>query len=187
MAHKIASPAIKIARERKSAILASNAMHHRIDSLTSVVALMTIGGARVSDGASLVDPFGALLVSVMVIRAGWANTKASLLEACDVSINDDVKRDVREAATRAIEVDGAVGSSGGNSLVVREVQGTKSGQSYLVDIDIKVHGSWTMQQIDTVEETIRERVGTMVQGVRRVKLRFASAGGFHNELVGYAL
>ena len=182
-------PAIKIARERKSAVLASNAMHHRIDSLTSIVALMTIGGTRVSSGggASFIDPLGALAVSVMVIKAGRANTKASLLEVCDASINDDMKRGVREAAMKALEGNVAAGSSGEDSIIVRKVQGTKSGKSYLVEIYISVPGSWPVPQIGTIEEAVRERVEANVQGVRRVKLTFTSTGGFRDELVGYAI
>ena len=71
--------------------------------------------------------------------------------------------------------------------MVREVQGTKSGQRFLVDTTIKVPGFWTVQQIGTVEETVRERVGAMVQDVRRVRLRFASTDVFPNKLVGRAL
>ena len=80
---------MKIARERKSAVLASNAVHHRIDSLTSIVALLTIGGAHVFTEASWLDPVGGLIISVMVIRAGWSNTMTSLLELADTSVDEE--------------------------------------------------------------------------------------------------
>lgn len=47
---------MKIAKERKSSVLASNAVHHRIDSATSVVALIAILGSHVADNVSWLDP-----------------------------------------------------------------------------------------------------------------------------------
>ena len=38
--------AMKVARERKSSVLASNAVHHRVDSLTGIVTLFAILGAN---------------------------------------------------------------------------------------------------------------------------------------------
>src|SRR2546423_7735372 len=110
---------MKIAKERKSSVLASNAVHHRIDSLTSIVALVTIGGAHIFTDASWLDPVGGLIISGMVIRAGWDNTLTSLLELADVTIDGQVKKAVRRAATKAIqgdEANGEVGISGGDGV-----------------------------------------------------------------------
>ena len=181
---------MKVAKERKSAVLASNAVHHRIDSLTSVVALSTIGGAHIFSNASWLDPVGGLLISLMVIRAGWGNTLQSLLELGDVTVDQDVKQAVKRAATKAIEGDldkGFAVCEGAELLQVREVQGTKSGQNYLMDVEIAVPGSWAVQQLAPVEEVVRERVGAKVRGVRRVRVKFStlqSEGNFTTEFIG---
>lgn len=47
---------MKIAEERKSSVLASNAVHHRIDSATSIVALIAILGSHIADNVSWLDP-----------------------------------------------------------------------------------------------------------------------------------
>ncbi|KAK6398429.1 hypothetical protein LTR81_025505 [Elasticomyces elasticus] len=65
---------IKVARHRKSAVLASNAMHHRIDSLRSIISLLTIGCTRVFVAGAWCDPVGCLVIGSMVVRAGWENT-----------------------------------------------------------------------------------------------------------------
>jgi divalent metal cation (Fe/Co/Zn/Cd) transporter len=182
---------MKVARERKSSVLASNAVHHRIDSLTSIVALLTIGGAHVFTDASWLDPVGGLIISGMVIRAGWSNTLTSLLELGDITIDDQVKKAVRRAAVKAIkgdETSGAVGIPGGDVVEIREVQGIKSGQNYLVDIELAVPGSWTVDQTREVEEAVRQRTGLKVRGVRRVNVRFTSlendTGDFADEFIG---
>lgn len=181
---------MKIAKERKSAVLASNAVHHRIDSLTSIVALLTIGGAHVISNAAWLDPVGGLLISFMVIRAGWGNTMSSLLELGDITVDDDVKDSVRRAATKAIKGDaksGLAGIAGGDAVQIKEVQGVKSGQNYLMDIELGVPSEWTVDQILAVETAVRERAGAKVRGVRRVKVRFTpleKSSDFSDEFIG---
>ncbi|KAH0542544.1 hypothetical protein FGG08_003049 [Glutinoglossum americanum] len=166
---------IKIARERKSAVLASNAMHHRVDSLTSIVALLAIGGSHFFHNATWLDPVGGLIVSVMVIQAGWANTGAALMELADVGVDEDTKNSVARSAKMSLVADpekGIEGVSGGEQVEVRSVQGIKAGQNYLMDVELAVPGDWPVQRIRGIEEAVRERVGSKVRGLRRVKVRF---------------
>jgi divalent metal cation (Fe/Co/Zn/Cd) transporter len=182
---------MKIARERKSAVLASNAVHHRIDSLTSIVALLTIGGAHVFTEASWLDPVGGLIISIMVIKAGWANTMTSLLELADTSVDDEVKNAVQRAATKVLKGDptkGIAGVAGGDVVKIREIQGTKSGQNYLMDVELAIPDTWDVAKTRTIEEAVREMAGSKVRGVRRVKVRFLPSGmddiDFSDEFIG---
>lgn len=166
---------MKIARERKSSVLASNAVHHRIDSLTSIVALATIGGAHVFADASWLDPVGGLIISAMVIRAGWGNTKTALLELADVTVDDEVKSSVKRAATKALYGDikrGVDGVKLGHEVELRDIQGIKSGQNYLIDIELAVPKTFTLEQTELIENAVRERIGAKVRGVRRVRVKF---------------
>jgi divalent metal cation (Fe/Co/Zn/Cd) transporter len=162
---------MKVAKERKSSVLASNAVHHRIDSLTSIVALVTIGGAHVFTNASWLDPVGGLLISLMVIQAGYGNTKISLLELADTTVDDELKSSVRKAATKALAK-----NISGQDVEIRDIQGIKSGQNYLMDVEVAVPGSWSIEQSRNLEETLREGVGSRVRGVRRVHIRFVPSG-----------
>lgn len=159
--------AMRVAEERKSSVLASNAVHHRIDSLTSIVALCTIGGSYVFQDATWLDPVGGLLISLMVIRAGWGNTITSFLELADTTVDDDIKSSVHNAAAKALKA-----LENGGQVEVRDVQGMKSGQNYLMEIELAVPGAWSIHQSRTVEETVRRVVGASVHGVKRVKVRF---------------
>lgn len=162
--------AMKIAKDRKSSVLASNAVHHRVDSLTSFVALITIGGAHIFTDASWLDPVGGLIISMMVIRAGWGNTKVSLLELADVSVDDEIKASVQKATSKAL----LANVPDGNEVQIRDVQGIKSGQNYLMEVEIAVPGSWSVDRLRQAEDAVRERVGSRVRGVKRVKIRFMS-------------
>ena len=158
---------MKVAKERKSSVLASNAVHHRVDSLTSIVALVAIGGSHVFTGATWLDPVGGLLVSLMVIQAGFGNTRSALYELVDIGVDEEMKTSVQRAATKALAE-----SKNNSDVEVRDVQGIKAGQNYLMDIELAVPGDWTIEQTRAVEDNVRAKVGAKVRGVRRVRVKF---------------
>ncbi len=180
---------MKIAKERKSSVLASNAVHHRIDSLTSIVALVAILGSHVLNNVSWLDPVGGLLVSLMVIRAGWGNTGNALLELADVGVAEDIKDSVRKATVKALTENlFSTDSMTGSEVEVQAIQGVKAGQNYLMNVELAVPGDWSVTETGAVEDAVRESVGFKVRGVRRVRVRFVpKATGitdFADEFIG---
>ena len=120
----------------------------------------------------------------MVIRAGWGNTQTSLLELADVTIDDEVKNSIRRAATKAVRGDPSKGVDGlqdADQVTIKDIQGIKSGQNYLVDVEVTVPRSWTLDQTAEVEEAIRTRTGAKVRGVRRVRVKFTPSEGSSND------
>jgi len=160
---------MKIARERKSSVLASNAIHHRIDSLTSIVALVAIGGAHFLQNASYLDPVGGLIVSLMVINAGWGNTRAALMELVDVGLDNEIKESVQKASDKALALRQ-------ERLSIRAIGGSKSGQNYLVELTVEVPVGTTIRATRDLEEVLRGVVGTEARGVKRIKVRFVEEG-----------
>ncbi|KAL2205069.1 hypothetical protein CC79DRAFT_1343457 [Sarocladium strictum] len=160
---------MKVAKERKSSVLASNAIHHRVDSLTGIVTLAAILGANTLSNAAWLDPVGGLLISIMVINAGYGNTMEAFRELADQSIDTEVQTSVKKHALRALS-----DVTEGHEAELRDVTGVKSGQNYLVDLELAVPGSWTIDDTRDVENAVRTMVGAKVRGVRRVKIRFVS-------------
>ncbi|KAG6086859.1 hypothetical protein E4U15_000421 [Claviceps sp. LM218 group G6] len=160
---------MKIARERKSSILASNAVHHRVDSLTGIVTLAAILGANVLENAVWLDPVGGLLISIMVVSAGFQNTRDALYELADRSLDNEVRNSVQKQAHRAL-----ANVSDGHDAELRDISGVKSGQNYLVDVELAVPGAWTVDDVKALEDAVRLQVGAKVRGVRRVRVRFVS-------------
>ncbi|KAK3505291.1 cation efflux family-domain-containing protein [Neurospora crassa] len=158
---------MKVARERKSSVLASNAVHHRVDSLTGIVTLAAILGANFLHNASWLDPVGGLLISLLVIKAGYSNTVSALYELADRSVDDEVKHAVRKQCLRALQ-----GVSEGHEVEVVEITGVKSGQNYLLDIELAVPNMWTVEDVREVEDAVRTQVGAKVRGARKVRIRF---------------
>ena len=127
-----------------------------------------IVSSNILTNASWLDPVGGLVISLMVVQAGWGNTKASLLELADVGVEDEMKDNVREAAVKALD-----GLNKGK-IEVRAVQGVKSGQNYLMDVELGVPANMTIDQTRGIEDHVRERVGANVRGVKKVRVRFVS-------------
>ena len=106
----------------------------------------------------------------MVVQAGWGNTKQALLELADVGVDAEMKGNVRRAATKAVE---AI-TTASEPVNVRAIQGVKAGQNFLMDIELGVPGTWTVEQTRGVEDLVRDRVGAKVRGVKKVRVRFVN-------------
>lgn len=158
---------MKIAKERKSSVLASNAIHHRVDSLTGIVTLFAILGANFLHNAAWLDPVGGFLISLLVIKAGWGNTASALYELADKSIDEEVRSSIQRAAQKSFAE-----LKEGAEVEIRDIQGVKSGQNYLVDLELAVPKTWTVEEVRQVEEGARVMIGSKVRGCRRIKMRF---------------
>lgn len=163
---------MKVAKERKSSVLASNAIHHRVDSLTGIVTLAAIIGANVMENAAWLDPVGGLLISLMVIKAGWGNTLSAFAELADKGIDSEMRTSIEKTSRKSIaETLESMGHEYGDAEL-RDVQGVKSGQNFLIDLEVAVPNSWTVVHTRQLEDAIRLKVGSKVRGVRRVQIRF---------------
>lgn len=161
---------MKIANQKRSSVLASNAYHHRVDSLTAFVALLTICASHFLTSAAWLDPVGGLAISGMIVQAGWGNTKSAMLELADVAMDEEVKDNVEKAARTAL-----VAQNGGSQEAeIRAVQGIKSGQNFLVDIEVSTPSHYTVGELDAIKVAMREKIAADVKGVKRVSVRFVS-------------
>ena len=106
----------------------------------------------------------------MVVQAGWGNTQSALLELADVGVDDEIKDNVRKAATEALDKNNSLS----HQVNVRAVQGIKAGQNYLMDVELGVPGAWTIEQTRSIENLIRQHIGANVRGVKKVRVRFVT-------------
>lgn len=134
------------------------------------MALLLIVGSNFLNNAQWLDPVGGLVISLMVVQAGWGNTKQALLELADVGVDDEARDNVRNAAVKAL----ASITTAAEPVNVRAVQGIKAGQNYLMDVELGVPSTWTIAQTRGVEDLVRERIGAKVRGVKKVRVRFVS-------------
>lgn len=65
----------------------------------------------------------------MIVQAGWGNTKSALYELADVGMDDEA----REGAEKALET-----LLVGSDAKIRGVQGIKSGQNLMFEIEVRL-------------------------------------------------
>lgn len=85
---------IRAARRTRSPLLEANAWHHRSDALSSVAALVAIGGSMA--GMPYLDAAGAMLIAVMLAGLGVRYTWQSLRELVDTGLQPDRLAVVRQ-------------------------------------------------------------------------------------------
>ena len=171
---------MKVAKERKSSVLESNAVHHRVDSLTGIAALLSIAVSNIFPTFAGMDSVGGLFISWLVVRAGWGNTYTSLVELADAGMDTEVKSKAERAARKALD------SIGQPDLEVRKVQGIKAGQSYLLELELAVPARYSVTQTQDIETAVRTSIGEKVRGARRVRIRFVpieSEDDFQQEFI----
>lgn len=86
---------LKVGLKTKSSVLIANAYHHRSDVVTSIVALIGVGGAAV--GVPILDPIGGLVVSGMILKMGIETGIPSLKELIDIAVPEATLTHVQKA------------------------------------------------------------------------------------------
>ncbi|CAH2350190.1 mitochondrial metal transporter 1 [[Candida] railenensis] len=140
-----------VANETNSKVLVANAWHHRVDSLTSMVALVTISGAYLFNVA-WIDSIGGLFVSILIIKTGWGSFLSSWYELVDrgedpsseiyTKIMGITKKEVAEVAGSGFDIAKlSVLTSGANSniyVTLVENQGKDYSLKELNAIELKL-------------------------------------------------
>ncbi|OCF33617.1 mitochondrial protein with role in iron accumulation [Kwoniella heveanensis CBS 569] len=151
----------KVATEEHSPVLKANALHHRADALTSLVALTSILGSSIG-GYHFLDPLGGLAVSFFILQQGLSLSKTAFLELLNAGIDSSTQRSIVGL------VEGLV--DGKELLGVRNVRGVKSGGQTHLDLTIGVPPAMTVRDSHAVEQRVREAIMEARREVREVKI-----------------
>ena len=143
---------MRIGRATHCKALVANAFEHRTDALSSVAALIGIGGARL--GASLgmsqlayLDPLAGIIVSVFIVRMGWHIAKEAANELMDAQADPEVTAKLQRLI---LAVDG-----------VMEVHGIRvraAGPHVFVDLEIGVNGQISVREGHDVASLVKQEL-----------------------------
>lgn len=140
-------------REASPAVIA-NAWHHRSDALSSVGALVGIGGALLLGGQwHVLDPIAAIVVSVLIGKAAVGMIVPGLRELLEASLPLETEREIMDI------VRGVEGVEDPHNLRTRRV-GTEIAMDVHVRMDRTLSVEASHRATEAVENRIRERFGT---------------------------
>lgn len=128
-----------------SGLMKANAWHHRADAISSVVALVGVGGSIL--GLPLLDPLAGLIVAGMILKAGIQTGYESVLELVDAAVDPSLLQPIRETI---LKVDGVKGC--------HRLRGRKAGTSLYLDVHIEVYPFLSVSAAHDIGETVRHLI-----------------------------
>ncbi len=147
-----------IARQEQASVLTSEAFHFRIDSLSSILALVaTVAGAVVPDASWIFDAFGAMAIAIFMIGIGVYAAKTNCNQLLDRIPDNRYFATVRQAAMKTAGV-----------LGVEKIRMQHSGPDAHVDIDVEVDPNIRVEQAHTISQQVRLSIQRAWPQVREV-------------------
>lgn len=139
---------MKVAKKQHSPALAADAVHYRIDGITSLCAtLALLIGAYFPEESHLIDHIGAIIISILMIgiglNAAWQNTKQLL----DTKPSLKFFNQVKNAANR---VEGVLGTE--------KIRIQLSGPNAHVDIDVEVDPQLSVEVAHKISQNVRVEI-----------------------------
>ncbi|XP_010507850.1 PREDICTED: metal tolerance protein C1 [Camelina sativa] len=128
-----------------SGLMMANAWHHRSDAISSVVALVGVGGSIF--GVNFLDPLAGLVVSVMIFNAGLETGHQSVLELVDAAIPAQQLEPIRQTI---LQVEGVKGC--------HRLRGRRAGSSLYLDVHIVVDPFSSVSVAHEVGEYVRGQI-----------------------------
>lgn len=134
-----------VAERVRSSMLVANAWHARSDAASSLVVAVGIAGALL--GYPILDSVGALIVGLMVGKAGWDFSWDALHDLMDRAISFEEHQKIEEIikSTRGVK--------GFHDLRTR-----KMGDMILVDVHIEVAANSTVQEGHDIALAARNQI-----------------------------
>jgi cation diffusion facilitator family transporter len=129
----------------RSESIIANAWHHRSDAISSVAVVFGIAGA--SMGYPLMDPLAAVVVAVMIAKAGWDISTEAVQKLMDTGVSqEEIER-----------MEGIVSQASGvidhHALKTRMV-----GSDTFVDIHIQVSPRISVSEAHNIAESVRRKL-----------------------------
>ncbi|EOA29470.1 hypothetical protein CARUB_v100251001mg, partial [Capsella rubella] len=128
-----------------SGLMMANAWHHRSDAVSSLVALVGVGGSIF--GVKFLDPLAGLVVSAMIFKAGLETGHQSVLELVDAAIPAQQLEPIRQTI---LQVEGVKGC--------HRLRGRRAGSSLYLDVHIVVDPFSSVSVAHEVGEYVRGQI-----------------------------
>ena len=157
-----------ISKKTGSKILLANAWHHRSDAISSVAALIGIGGSQM--GVPLMDPLAGVLVAGLIIKTGINIGYESIKELTDERVEEDVIIELSKIMNSIEGVDH-----------YHEMRARKMGPHLLVDLHIQVESMMSISAAHQVAERVRLTILNKLPAVNEVLVHVDAEDDFLEE------
>lgn len=143
------------AKKMDSSALMADAWHHRSDALSSIGALIGIGGARL--GFPVMDSIASLVIFVFIAKAAFDIFMDAMNKMVDHSCDEETEKKLYECVIKNEKVKGI-------DLLQTRVFGNK----IYVDIEIQVDASYTLQKAHDIAEEVHNDIEQYFPKVKHI-------------------
>ena len=148
---------VKVGKEVNSPVVVANAWHHRSDALSSIGALIGIGGAIIlGDKWTVLDPIASCCISIAIIVIAVKMALPSLSELLETSLPEEIETEIIRTAS---EIPGVCD--------IHELKTRRNGISFIIDAHITVDPSISIVEAHdiatNVEEALLSKYGSETQ------------------------
>lgn len=143
------------AKKIDSGALMADAWHHRSDALSSVGALIGIGGAMM--GFPVMDSIASLVIFVFIAKAAFDIFKDAMDKMVDHSCDEATEKEIYDVAIAHKEV-----------LGIDLLQTRIFGNKIYVDVEIQVNATYTLQKAHDIAEEVHENIEQKFPKVKHV-------------------
>ncbi|CCK69845.1 cation diffusion facilitator family transporter KNAG_0D00930 [Huiozyma naganishii CBS 8797] len=171
----------KIAIQSNSNVLLANAWHHRVDSLTSLVALVAITSSHFFNVQSL-DAIGGLLVSGLVIKAGGEGMIESMKELIDQSLPHTNEQYLKIDTVLKDSLAKLVSNNNSNKpYKIKELVVLQSGRNYRISVVLEApKQKWDnvlgIDEMTNVTKYVRNMLKREVNNIGKLEVEFVQEG-----------
>ena len=144
-----------VGEKTKSPSLVANAWHHRSDAISSVAALIGIGGAMA--GYPIMDPIAAIIVSVMIVKVGYNIAFRGLSDLMDTALSEEETRRIK---TLINSLPGVIQT---HNLRTRRIGG-----EVLMDVHILVDHEVSVTEGHHIAESVRRELIRAMDNVQDI-------------------
>lgn len=143
------------AKKIDSSALMADAWHHRSDALSSVGALIGIGGAML--GYPVMDSVASLVIFVFIAKAAYDIFKDAIDKMVDHSCDEETEQKLYDTVMSQEEV-----------LGIDLLQTRIFGNKIYVDVEIQVNGEYTLHEAHKIAEEVHENIEQNFPKVKHV-------------------
>lgn len=155
------------AKKIDSSALMADAWHHRSDALSSVGALIGIGGARL--GFPILDPVASLIICVFIEKAALDIFMDAVDKMVDKACDEKTEEEMRQCV---LNQQGVLG--------IDLLQTRTFGNKIYVDVEICADGNSTLNEAHAIAESVHDKIETEFPKVKHIMVHVNPEGAHEN-------
>ena len=151
------------AKQVGSEALMADAWHHRSDALSSIGALIGIGGARL--GVPVMDPIASLVICLMIVKAAYDIFREAVDKMVDHSCDEETEKAIRELALKHGEIEHI------DRMMTRQF-----GNRVYIEMEISVDGDMALKKAHDIAEKVHDEIEHAFPQVKHIMIHVNPSG-----------